>query len=184
MTLIACFPDYLGAQVLTAYWKACHFGNGVFDMKMCKCDNHFPSRRSRAKRIPEMATQLTLGLNNTNLAGKLSKAWWGVLVLNKSCIVKVKLPSQKGLKSTIDLYSKKLSSNPAYSRIDINFLTGTTHTLLLDRVSKTFSSALKHFTFQQCSLFHFQAGWKQDWTVKAGGGKENQNHTPPRKQID
>lgn len=79
-----------------------------------------------------MARQLTLGLNNMNFGTETFKSLMRCTMSAISLAnVKVKLPSHKGLKSTTDLSSKRLSSNPIYSRTDINISTGTTHTPVL-----------------------------------------------------
>lgn len=108
-------------------------------------------------------------------------------MLGQSCIVKVKLPSQKGLKSTIDLSSKKLSSNPAYSKIDINFSTGTTHSST-SQSQQDFLHCIKIFDISAAFPISLPSWMKKRTICETGWKKKRkkkqQKHSPPRKPIN
>lgn len=120
-----------------SFWQWC-----FWYMKMSKHDNH--SRRSRVQHLKQL--QSTLGLNSVNFGTKTFKSLMGILCTSnctKSCKCKMKLPSHKGLKSTIDLSSRRFSSNPIYSSIDINISNRTTHTPVLKQSLQGFVHCIK-----------------------------------------
>lgn len=96
--------------------------------------------------------------------------------------VKMKLPSHKGLKSPIDLSSKRLSSNPICSRTDINISTGTTHTPVFQQSSQDFLHYIKIFDILTIFPTSPPSGMKTK-SVKLGRGKKrkyNQKNPQPK----
>lgn len=131
------------------------------------------------------------------MAWKLSKAWWGVLCAshcNKSCKCKNEITFPQGLKSPIDLSSKRLSSNPICSRTDINISTGTTHTPVFQQSLQDFLHYIKIFDISAIFPTSPPSGMKTK-SVKLGRRKKEnitkkktqpkntrKTHNPPHPQ--